>query len=320
MTKAPASIHIGIVQYPNVMQSAVQGLGEMFLLANDVSDEAGLAQRFCVACYDDAARAQVKGAKASALKVVLVPPGIGGDYHLNPEPELLDWITTQRDAGALICSACVGAFILARAGLLDHRPATTHWRLGDAFAERFPQVDLDIGRILIDDGDIITAAGLMSWVDLGLELVARFMRPRVMRQLGKLMIVDTGPREQRYYQRFSPRLDHGDKTILKAQHYLQAHFNEPLTLDALSARSLLTERTFLRRFVRATGLKPTLYIQRLRVQKACDLIESTNETIERVALRVGYVDVGAFRRTFNKIMGLTPGAFRRRFAGEVRGD
>lgn len=317
MTKAPASIHIGIVHYPHVMQSAVQGFGEMFRLANDVSAEIGVARRFCVAHIDHSVP---EPATHPALHIVLIPPGIGGDYYLNPAPELTRWITARHDAGAVLCSACAGAFILAETGLLNNRAATTHWKLGEVFAERYPKVDLDINRILIDDGDIITAAGLMSWVDLGLELVARFMHPRVMRRLGKLMIVDTGPREQRYYQGFYPRLDHGDKAILKAQHYLQEHFDQPHTMESLSAFSLLTERTFLRRFVKATGLKPTQYLQRLRMQKACDLIESGNETIERVALHVGYADVGAFRKTFNKIMGLTPGAFRRRFGGDGWAD
>ena len=153
----------------------------------------------------------------------------------------------------------------------------------------------------------------MSWVDLGLELVAQFMHPSVMRQLGKYMVVDTGLREQRYYQSFSPVLDHGNKAILKTQHYIHKHFNQVITIETLCSLCFLSERTFLRHFVKATEFKPTQYIQQLRIKKACELIESTSDTFETIAAAVGYEDSSAFRKTFVKIIGLTPRDFKQRF-------
>jgi len=180
-------------------------------------------------------------------------------------------------------------------------------------AKQFPKVQVNSEKILINDGDIITAGGLMSWIDLGLELVAQFTQPAIMRQLGKYLIVDTGPREQSYYQNFNPILDHGDKTILNIQHFIRANFQQALMVAKLAQQCHMTERTFLRHFVTATGFKPNEYIQRLRIQKACDLLETTNLTFEAISLEVGYEDTSACRKAFVKITGLTPKDFKRRF-------
>ncbi|MBN4073844.1 helix-turn-helix domain-containing protein [bacterium AH-315-E07] len=320
MTNHPSLIKIGIINYPGAMQSAVQGLKEMFLLANEICQQREIEQLFSIELYDIAAiqqsMADIKSnKKPSLLQVILIPPNIVGEYYLSPEQQLKNWILLHHARGTVVCSACAGAFILASTCLLKNRQATTHWKLASQFSLEYPQVRLDINKILINDGDIITAAGLMSWIDLGLELVAQFTHPSVMRQLGKYLIVDTGLREQRYYQSFYPKLDHGDSVILKAQHYLQAHFHGPITVTTLSTLSCLTNRTFLRRFTKATGLKPTQYLQRLRIQKACDLIETTNETFEAISLKIGYQDTSAFRKIFLKVIGLTPRDFKNRFTG-----
>lgn len=153
----------------------------------------------------------------------------------------------------------------------------------------------------------------MAWMDLGLELVAEFSNASIMRELGKLMVVDTGQREQRFYKSFVPPLNHGDQDILRAQHFLQSNYATAITIVDLASLGCLGERTFLRRFTKATGDKPTHYLQKLRIQKACEQLESTRDTIEHIAYGVGYEDTSAFRKTFIKIMGLTPKGFRSRF-------
>ncbi|MEH6627959.1 MAG: helix-turn-helix domain-containing protein [Motiliproteus sp.] len=309
MTNPP--IQIGIVQYPGVMMSAVQGLQELFYLANSFCEKYAVDRVFKTRLCTSEQLAET--ADSDAFQVIILPPCLGHDSHCVPDVSLLRWLVQQHSHGSIICSVCAGAFVLAEAGLLDQRPATTHWALSQQFTDQYPHIDLECDKILINDGDIITAGGLMSWIDLGLELVAQFSQPKIMRELGKYLVVDTAPREQRYYQSFSPRLDHGDKTIVKAQHHLQAYFHKPLLVTDLAALCYLTERTFLRRFVKATAWKPIQYLQRLRVQKACDLIESSTDSFAKIALNVGYEDISAFRKTFIKITGLTPKAFKNRF-------
>lgn len=305
-------IHIGIAHYPGVMESAVAGLKELFLLANRICSEYELEQRFeCEVVFfkeDNHASPTLPD-----VQIVIIPPCLEGEYHKHPSSDLLSWLSSRHRQGSLICSVCAGVFILARTGLLEGRPATTHWHLADDFSQHYPEVCLESHKILINDGDIISAGGLMAWLDLGLELVAQFTHPKVMRQLGKSLVVDTGQREQRYYRTFVPKLNHGNAAILKVQHHLQKHFQQSISVPQMAEICILTERTFLRQFVNATGIKPNQYLQQLRIQKACEFLESTQETVERVALRVGYEDISAFRKVFIKITGLTPRDFRMRF-------
>jgi transcriptional regulator GlxA family with amidase domain len=252
------------------------------------------------------------GAKDYA--VIFLPPSLDSIFYLDPAPALLAWLVEQHGTGSKLCSACAGSFIIAATGLLEGREATTHWALADSFREHFPAVELDVDKIMINDSDIVTAGGMMSWLDLGLELAAVFTTPAIMSQLGRQLVVDTAPREQRYYQVFLPKRDHGDKAILDIQAKLQSEYMQPVRIADLAEFSFLTKRTFLRRFVNATGLKPNEYLQRLRVQKCCDLLERSHYSFERISNEVGYEDVSACRKVFTRIMGLTPKEFRHRFA------
>ena len=305
-------VQVVIIQYPGAMLSSVQGLKEVFQLANGLCEQHKVTERFVVQIYDIETD-DIQQLSELLANVVLIPPDLAGDFYLNPGSVLLQWLSDQHKHGAILCSACAGSFILAATGLLDHREATTHWKLADSFAKKYPNVNLDSDKILSNAGDVITAGGLMSWLDLGMELVGQITNQHIMRQLGKYLVIDTGLREQRYYESFSPRLDHGDADILKVQRYMQLNLGQLLMVASLSEFCFLTERTFLRRFVKATGLKPTYYLQRLRIQKACDLIETSNHTFDVISYEVGYGDSSAFRKTFVKIIGLTPREFRSRF-------
>ncbi|WP_281559457.1 helix-turn-helix domain-containing protein [Thalassomonas sp. RHCl1] len=306
MTK---NVHVVIIDYPNALQSAVQGLKELFLIANRIIAESQLDTRFAitVACPEKELGSVVQS------DIVILPPNLDGDYYRAPESGLLTFLNHAHQSGAILCSACAGTFILAQTKLLDHRAATTHWQLADKFNKQYPKVCLKIESLLINDGDIISAGGLMSWVDLGLEIVAQFTRPHIMRTLGKYLIVDTGKREQRYYDSFTPKLSHGNQQILQVQHYIQAHYNQALNIAMLAALACMSERTFLRQFTQATTMKPIQYIQRIRVQKACELLESSTQSFEQISLNIGYDDVNSFRKVFIKVIGLSPSAFKARF-------
>ncbi|OGK09730.1 MAG: AraC family transcriptional regulator, partial [Candidatus Riflebacteria bacterium GWC2_50_8] len=298
-------IRIVVVNYPGALQSAVAGFQEMFLLAGRVSSEHRHIRSFSVEVLTvEAINRLLNGNNVASennrISAVILPPSIEPAVYACEDKALLDWISGQHSNGTIVCSVCAGVFILAASGLLQNRIVTTHWGLGDKFSQSFPQIRTDTRKILIDDGDIITAGGLMAWVDLGLHLVARFAGPALMRQLSKFMVVDSGLREQSYYQSFYPRLDHGCSDILKVQHFIQKNFSRQITVTMLSELSCLTERTFLRRFCKATGLKPTQYLQKVRIQKACDLAETTDYSFDVVASKVGYEDISAFRKVFWK--------------------
>jgi transcriptional regulator GlxA family with amidase domain len=244
---------------------------------------------------------------------VIVPPCLGhlpqGDF-IGP---LAAWLRERHATGTVLASVCAGAFLLAETGLLSGRAATTHWILANDLAARFPEIRVDADKLIIDDGDIITAGGLMAWIDLGLKLVDRLLGPTAMAETAHFMLVDPPGREQRYYSAFSPKLAHGDKAILKVQHWLQTQGVRRIGLDVMASQAGLEPRTFFRRFRHATGLKPIEYCQHLRIGKARQMLEAGPQSIDQIAWDVGYQDSASFRKVFIKLTGLSPGDYRKRF-------
>ncbi|HID9472747.1 MULTISPECIES: GlxA family transcriptional regulator [Stenotrophomonas] len=316
------AVEVGLVLYPGVQQAAVLGLTDLFCMANRI-----------VASYQDKPvlalkvthwQQQVSGMpperifdseenSSSVLSALILPPTLSEPPAVSPEPSLATWLSEQHSNGIVLSAVCAGAFLLAGTGLMAGRPMTTHWAYAQQLQERFPQVRVDADRLIIDDGDIITAGGLMSWTDLGLRLVDRLLGPSVMIETARMLLVDPPGREQRYYSVFAPRLTHGDAAVLKVQHWLQATQAKDVALATLAAQAKLEERTFLRRFQKATGMTTTEYCQRLRVGRARELLQFSTDSIDRVAWEVGYGDPGAFRKVFTRIVGLPPGEYRRRF-------
>lgn len=301
-------ISVGICEYPSALKSAVYGLEEMFLLANRVCREQGIEVLFepVIIPHDELTE--------DSFAVVLLPPASIGDYYLVPEAKLIEWLRKQYSKGAILSSACAGGFILAATNLLGKREVTTHWALAETFTRMFTEIPLNSNKILVDHGDIITAGGMMSWLDLGFELVSKYSSPRVVRQLGKTLVIDTAQREQSYYQQFKPSFAHGDLVIVSVQHIMHQNYTEQLSIQQLAKLANLTERTMQRRFQKATSYNPSQYLQRLRVQNACDYLENTNRSFEWIANQVGYEDISACRKVFINIVGLTPREYRKRFS------
>ena len=310
MTSSAQTIRIGIAAYPCAQQAAVLGLKDLFEAADRFQQtEAANPRSFQVELIDCFSPDSFE-----ILDTIILPPCLGARPEGEDLAEVARWVAWQHAHGGLVCSICAGAFPLAASGLLNGRQATTHWALAEDFARSYPEVQLDAGRLIIDDGDVITAGGLMAWTDLGLRLVVRFMGPAVMLETARFFLIDPGEREQSYYNLFSPNLAHGDARVLKAQHWLQANYQSAVTVPQMAAAAGQEERTFLRRFHAATGFNPSEYLQRLRIAKAREQLELTNASIESIAMDVGYLDVSAFRKLFQKIVGLSPREYRRRFA------
>jgi len=300
---------IGIVAYPGAMRSAVLGLDDLLGHAGKV----GRKQRrgALVPLIVDA---DPGPARFGAL---VLPPSLQ-PVETATAPWIAPWIGRQHAAGAVICSACAGLVWLVEAGLPGARPVTTHWGLEPLFRKTHPELILDIDRLLIEHTDIITAGGVMAWVDLGLALIDRFLGHDVALATARHFIVDASRRDQRRYKRFTPDLRHGDTVIVKSQHAMEAHHADRLTVPRLAAIAGLAPRTFLRRFQAATGLTPTTYLQELRVEKARDRLLHTARSVTEIGYDVGYSDPTAFARVFIRLTGMTPSAFRKAFGGEPR--
>ncbi len=316
-----AVVEMGVLIYPGAQMAAVHGLTDLFGVANRIAAEyqsASLPVLRVSHWQADAEHApqrvydSVPGADCG-LMALLIPPSIGGFSEGQASPALIHWLRQQHASGATLGGVCVGSILLAESGLLDGRSATTHWTSAKQFAERYPKVRLNAEKPIVDDGDLITTAGLMAWSELGLRLVDRLLGPTVATGTARFLVVEHSDSASQCGSNFAPILSHGDGAILKVQHWLQANGAVEVSLVAMAGQAGLEERTFLRRFRAATGLKPTQYCQHLRVGKAREMLEFTNGTIDHIAWNVGYADPGAFRATFKKITGLAPSDYRSRF-------
>lgn len=313
---------IGVVLYPDCQLSAVYGLTDIFRIAGDAAAARSQARAGVVrvthwrqaddgmdmACIYDS-----HPGRPPKPGYLILPPSLVMPGAMRSMAAIADWMTAHHAAGATLCSVCAGAFVLAETGLLEGREATTHWSFADEMARRFPATRVDTARMIIDDGDIITAGGILAWTDLGLTLAERLLGPAVMLETARFLLVDPPGRSQRPYAQFTPRLDHGDAAILKVQHWLQRTAAKDHAVPALAARAGLEERTFLRRFRKATGLRPTEYAQQIRISKARAALEASRRPVEQIAYDVGYGDPSAFRKLFHRITGLAPADYRRRF-------
>lgn len=314
---------IGVVVYAGAQQAAILGLTDLFAVANRVaaahSESTTPAINVTHWQQDTANSAPYKvfesyaDAPSTTLAALILPPALGEPLTAQDMPALINWLATQHAAGVVLTSVCAGAFALAATGLLKQRRMTTHWSHAELLRQRFPDVIVDADQLIIDDGDIITAGGLMAWTDLGLRLVDRLLGPSIMIATARILLVDPAGREQRFYSVFSPRLTHGDAAVLKVQHWLQATQAKDSSLATLAFEAGLEERTFLRRFQKATGMTTTEYCQRLRVGRARELLQFGKASIDRIAWEVGYSDPSAFRKVFTRIVGLAPSDYRRRF-------
>jgi transcriptional regulator GlxA family with amidase domain len=319
MTEAAAPklvADIGLLIYPECQLAAIYGLTDLFRIAGDWVGESGHQIRVShwqssddqVVCVWDSHPGTVH-----KLTHVMVPPSIVMPQLMPSAPAASSWLIERHAAGATLCSICAGAFVLAQTGLINGRRATTHWAFARHLASRFPEVHLADEHLLVDEGDIITAGGILAWADLGLTLVGRILGPAAMLATARFLLIDPPRDSQRPFSQFVARFDHNDDAIRQCQHHIHANAPAMQGTADLARIAGMTGRTFLRRFTAATGLTPVEYLQQVRISKAREALERTLDPIERVAWEVGYSDPAAFRKIFQKLTSLSPAAYRQRF-------
>jgi AraC family transcriptional regulator, transcriptional activator FtrA len=236
-----------------------------------------------------------------------------GDVRRGAPAELLDALRAAHARGARIASLCTGAFILAEAGLLDGRPATTHWRHAAEFARRWPHVQLDPCVLYTDDGQILTSAGSAAALDLCLYMVRRDHGTRVANALARRLVMpphrDGG--QAQYVERAVP--ESRAVGLAPVLDWARGHLDEPLTVDDLAAQAAMSPRTFARHFKAATGTTPLQWLLAERVRRARELLEATDDTIDRVAARCGFGSAQQLRTHFSRASLVSPHEFRRTF-------
>ncbi|WP_181774107.1 GlxA family transcriptional regulator [Amycolatopsis pittospori] len=233
-------------------------------------------------------------------------------------PELITALRRAHDAGARMVSLCSGAFALAEAGLLDGRRATSHWMHTARLAERFPRIEVDDSVLYVDDGDVLTSAGMTAGLDLCLHLVRRDLGAHVANQLARRMVVPAHrPGGQAQFIALSvPATD--DQGLAPVLDWARAHLDQPLTIEDLARRAMMSRRTFYRRLQQATGTTPLQWLLAQRLSQAQSLLESTDFPVERVAELSGLGTANNLRHHFLKQVGVSPGAYRNAFPRQPR--
>lgn len=217
--------------------------------------------------------------------------------------------------GTRIISICTGAFVLAAAGLLDGRPATTHWALADLFRDWFPQVALDPDVLFIHDGNVLTSAGAASGVDVCLHLVREDHGSEVANRVARICVVppwrDGG--QAQYIEQPVPETSANGTAA--ARQWALENLHEPLALASLAEHARMSLRTFARRFSEEVGMSPGRWLIQQRVARARHLLESTDLAVDEIAWQVGFATGTSLRQHLHAAIGVSPLAYRRTFRG-----
>ncbi|HKG07089.1 MAG TPA: helix-turn-helix domain-containing protein [Pedobacter sp.] len=226
---------------------------------------------------------------------------------------LIEWLAAQYKNGAEIASICTGAFLLAAAGILDGKSCSTHWAASDELRKRFPNVNLQSDKLIIEENGIYTNGGAYSFLNLILYLVEKhFDRPTAI-FCSKVFQIEMDRHSQASFMIFKGQKQHDDDMIKAAQSYIEERTAEKISFEQLSSRFAIGRRNFDRRFIKATGNTPLEYFQRVKIESAKRAFETTRKSIHEVMYEVGYSDLKAFREVFRRITGLSPLEYRNRY-------
>jgi transcriptional regulator GlxA family with amidase domain len=290
----------------------------------DRSDDAGVPWYRFVVCAADPTPIKTQtgftidtpyGLDALRRADTIVIPASGSAER---NEELLEALRRAHARGARILSVCTGAFVLAAAGLLDGRRATTHWKHSEELARRYPQVVLDPGVLYVDDGDILTSAGTAAGIDLCLHVVRLDYGAEIANMVARRMVVpphrDGG--QAQFVNQPLPDLPDGDP-FTQTLVWVQEHLGDALSVNDLAARAAMSPRTFARRFRATTGTTPHQWLLGQRVVLAQRLLETTDLSIDVVAERCGLGTATNMRQHFQRIVRTPPNAYRRTFQQKV---
>ena len=232
----------------------------------------------------------------------------------DPPVEVLEALRDADARGARLLSMCTGAFVLAAAGVLDGKRATTHWMWADELARSFPKVDVDPKVLYVDAGNVMTSAGTAAGIDLLLHVVRLDHGAEVANAVARRMVVpphrDGG--QAQFVDLPMPERD-GDEPLAGVLGWMLEHVGEDLTVEQLARRAQTSPRTFARRFRAVTGTTPHQWLLSQRVLLAQRLLETTDEPVELVAQRCGFASAAGLRQHFTRVVSASPQAYRRAF-------
>ncbi|HEY3743296.1 MAG TPA: helix-turn-helix domain-containing protein [Bryobacteraceae bacterium] len=308
---------IHILALDGVFDTGLATLLDAFQTANELAEMSGFTGlRFNVSIVG--MRKNVKTSQGLRVPVVTAPGRVVPDWAIVPAigfkmpgplqaalarsdvKDIGDALRSYAQGGAATAAACIGTFILAESGLLDHRAATTTWWLAPMFRQRYPNVRLDESSMIVQSGKFITAGAALSHMDLALWIV-RQKSPRLAALTAKYLAVDSRPSQSAYI--LVDHLAHSDPLVELFERWARSALTKGFSLDAAAAATSTSKRTLARRMEDVMGKSPLSYFQDLRVERAVHLLKTTDESVEQIASRVGYSDGVTLRTLLRRRLG-----------------
>lgn len=292
-------ITVNVLKPEGCMESAVTGIADIFNLLNRFSNRSYFDVRV------------IESFRSSAITdadYLIVPPIVDNPFSERPEiAKLLKRINLDK---TVICSVCSGSFQIAYANIAGTRTLTTHWGYRKEFKELFPSIKLDINEIVLEDRSIITAAGIMAYIDLCLFIIRRSLSPVVAQRCANIILFNGNRTSQ------SPYIDN---SLLKTRNdqenglieFIETNLAKELTVKTMAELLGMHERTFLRWFKVHFKTTPLRFINNFRLDRAKSLLQVSKLTVNEICYEIGYLDTSSFRRNFKKATGLSPTEFRR---------
>ena len=248
------------------------------------------------------------------LDTLVVAGGPDVEQFCNDDPALIEWVRSTAQRVRRVASVCTGAFILAAAGLLNHRRVTTHWMFSELFATLYPLVQLDFNLLFTRDGNIYTSGGVTAGIDLALSLVEEDCGREIMLAVARTMVVfPRRPGGQSQFSAFRMAEARNQPDIRELQRWVLEHPREDLSVEALADRMAMSPRNLARLFRSETGETPARFVERARSEAARCMLEQTIVPVETIAEQCGFGNAERMRRTFQRLFDVSPHDYRARF-------
>jgi transcriptional regulator GlxA family with amidase domain len=315
---------IDVLTFPAVQLLDVTGPVQVFASANDIVEGANGARpyRLRLMAQDGGGVTATAGVglaagplsrRGEALDTLIVAGGPGVEAAA-ANPALLNWLRQRATQARRVASVCTGAFLLAAAGILDGRRATTHWQFSADLAQRFPAIRVEPDPIFLCDGSVWTSAGVTAGIDLALALVEEDLGRSVALAVARYLVVFLKrPGGQAQFSA-ALALQAAEDKFGALHDWVNNHLGGELSLSVLAEQAGMSERSFSRHYAEATGQTPARAIERLRVEAARHLLSESRLPVKRIAQRSGFGSEETMRRSFLRLLAVTPQDYRSRFA------
>jgi transcriptional regulator GlxA family with amidase domain len=313
-----------LVAYPDIQALDLTGPLEVFSMANRFSARGGGEYLTEVVSPNGSAIRATSGIEIAAHRAIAACKGpidtlvvVGGEGVAQAvrDDRLIAWMRSAARRSRRVTSVCTGSFLLAQAGLLDGRRATTHWSACAQLAQLFPAVAVDPDPIFIRDGNVWTSAGVSAGMDLALALVEDDLGPELAREIARFLVLfvqRSGGQAQFSAQLAAQRP--GRATLAELESWVADHLRDDLCVPVLAARACMSVRNFSRRFAQDLGVTPASYVEAVRVEAAKRLLETTRRSLEDIAAVCGFGTVETMHRSFKRTVRVTPNEYRRHFS------